>query len=483
MSVIAKKKLTSDGILFCGHNSIEVAGSCIYIRFGNKQILLECGLYQSSKNNYLDSYNVNSAKFKFNPREIDYVFLNHAHIDHSGLIPRLIKEGFTGKIILTSQTAKISELLMNNCCYIIEEEANILSKRYHREYSPIYNYDDVAKTIKLFCTYDDYNNVYQLDDVVSFKWLHNSHCVGATQLVLFLKFGEKNKKILYTSDIGSMKPNNHYVENTEIYEKYVDVVIMESTYGNQKNITKKTRKFDREHLESAVRTIMGRGGTMIFPAFSFSRTQELLTELYEIFGDNNEFIYDVVVDSKLSCEITKLYTKILKDDYKETWKKVISWPNIRLLKEKEESQACISNTKPKICISSSGFCSNGRIVSYLEKYLKDANSMICFSGYTGDNPSYLSYKVQNYKEHKTININKRPIPNRADCISLYTMSSHAGLNDLVRFGSSLKTNKLILVHGDSKAKETLKEHLEKEIYKNNETYKVVCSTKDMVIHL
>lgn len=478
-----KTKLKENGILFCGKNSETVTGSMIYIKFENKQILLECGLHQSSSNSFLDSYRVNTEKFPFKPCDIDYVFLNHAHIDHCGLLPRLVKDGFKGKIILTEPTARISDLLLKNCSFILADEARILSKRYNRDYSPIYNEDDVERTLDFFSIYDEYNKVYKLDDSVSFQWLRNSHCVGATQLQLILTNDISQKRILYTSDIGSLTDKNHYVGVTETPEMYNNLTILESTYGNPKRINKKTRQFDMEHLKVAIETVLERKGSVILPAFSFARSQELLTMLYEIFGDDESFTTPIVVDSMLTCDITNTYQYILDKESLKLWKKVCNWENVKYIKDKIESQACVQDTTPKVVISSSGFCTNGRVLSYLDKYLRDSNSMIIFSGYTGDSDSYLSYRIKNYKDHKTININKKPVPNRADVICLNTLSSHANFDELVKYGSNLHTDKLILVHGDTDAKINLKNKLKESISKNDKTYKVVCSEKDMVIKL
>lgn len=165
---MAKKK-KGDGITFAGMSSNEVTGSCYHIQFAGKQILLECGLYQASSNDYLDSYKINSKKFPFKPSEISYIFVEHCHIDHIGLLPRLIKEGFKGKIILTDKAARIAEALLRNCAFIVADEARILSKRYNRDYSPLYTMDDVERTLGFFYVYDQYNTVFRLDDNVSFQ--------------------------------------------------------------------------------------------------------------------------------------------------------------------------------------------------------------------------------------------------------------------------------------------------------------------------
>lgn len=464
-------------------NAIDVTGSCTYIVFNNKKILLECGLHQSSTNSYLDSYKINSEKFRFDPKEIDYVFICHSHVDHTGLLPRLYKEGCKAKIILNHETALITEALLRNCAFILNDEARILSKRYKREYVPIYTEDDVERVIDFFYEYNNYNLIYTLDNTISFQWVKNSHCPGAAQLVLTLKSEMKTRKILYTSDIGSLNTKNHYVQNTEIYDGFVDMVIMESTYGDNKRNLKKTREFDVEHLRVAINTVIERKGTIIMPAFSFARTQELLTTLYDIFHNDKNFITEIIIDSKLSCEISDLYYQIMDGDDLKLWNRVSSWENVKFVTDKDESLAHVKDKTPKIVISSSGFCTSGRVISYLQEYLKDFNSMIIFSGFVGDNPSYLSYRIKNYDNHKTLTINKIPIPNRADCITMSTFSSHANHDDLLTYGSNLNTNCLVLVHGSTESKETLVRELKDKIYENNKTYNVRASDRDMSIFI
>ena len=480
---MSKKKFKGDGIYFVGQSSEEVTGSQYLVRFGEYQCLLECGLHQSQSNSYLASYKINSEKFKFKPSEIDYLFVAHSHIDHCGLIPRLVKEGFTGQIITTDITASIMKSLLLNSAYLVKEEARVLSKRYGREYSPLYEESDVYNSLELIHTYSEYNKIYQLNDGISFQWLKNSHCIGAAQLQLIFNNKEKTRKVLYTSDIGSLSTNNHYVSNTEIPMMFNDCVIMESTYGDSKRANKKNRAFDVEHLRVAVNTVLERRGTVVLPCFSFSRTQELLTTLYEIYGNDRSFTVPVIIDSMLSCEICKLYSKVLSDEALIAWDPVCQWNNVHFVSDKEESQFWVKNPEPKIVISSSGFCTNGRVVNYLKRYLRDSNSMIIFSGYVGDNPSYLSYRIKHYKDHKCISINKEQIPNRADCITLSTFSSHAGYTDLVEYGSSLNTNKIILVHGSKEGKDCLSEGLQSAISKKDKTFKVVPAFKNMIIHL
>ena len=280
--------------------------------------------------------------------------------------------------------------------------------------------------------------------------------------------------ILYSSDIGALKTNNHYLNNTEIDTRGYRYVIMESTYGLKGRINKKTRSFDLEHLRVAANTVLERGGTLLMPCFSFSRTQQILTSLYELFGNDSSFKYDIIVDSMLSCEISNLYDELLEADNLLLWKKVKAWKNVKFITEKDESIAIVKGHQPKIVISSSGFCTNGRILSYLHEYLSDEKSMVVFSGYVGDN---------NNKENKILKISGDQVENKCDCITLTTFSSHANRNDLIEYGSNLNTEKLILVHGSTEAKNSLKEDLKEAISKNNKTHKVLCASKDMYLKL
>lgn len=479
---MSKKKIKSDGIFFTGKASDDVTGSQYLVKFGQYQILLECGLHQSSKNDYLEGYKINSEKFKFKPSEIDYVFLAHAHVDHCGLVPRLVKEGFHGRIITTHETAAIIKPLLLNSSYILSEEAKILSRRFKREYKPIYEEEDVYKTLSLVSEYDVYDCIFKLNECVAFKWLRNSHCLGAAQLELILTSDTKSRKILYTSDLGSLNTDNHFVIDSEIPRDHFDCAIMESTYGDAKRDSKKSRRFDVYHLQSTIQTTIDRGGTVIIPCFSFSRTQEILTTLFEIFGEDESFKTKIVVDSMLSCDICKLYSSLVDKDA-QLWDEVRRWDNVVYVEDKEESKSWVNNTTPKIVISSSGFCTNGRVVNYIKKYLPDRNSTIVMVGYCGDNSSYLAWRIKNYRKHPFISINKERVANRADCVVLSSFSSHANYGDLVKFGSSLNTNKLVLVHGSQESKLNLATKLKEAISKNNKTYKVLCANRGMIVHL
>ena len=478
-------KKSKNCMIFSGYAANDVTGSEIAINYNGKNILIECGLHQS--NDILEAYNANIQKFPIKASKIDYVFIMHPHIDHIGRLPMLFKRGFSGKIISTQETKIIARNLLINSSYIAESDANYLSKKYHRIYDPLYNKYDVNTVLDFFVTYDINKSVIKLDDTVSFRFFSNSHCVGACSLQLILTNGIETKRITYTSDIGAIHTNNSFVDSLDykgLTETYSDIFIGESTYGEGKRDTKRSRKKDLEILRSTIMNTLENGGTVINPSFSFARTQEMLKCIYDIFKDDEDFgDTEVVVDSMLSVQMCEDYKAVLKGYDLIEWNEILQWKNLKLIKDKNESIANVSDKTPKIVISSSGFCMNGRILEYLKAHIENENDTIIMSGFCGADKSYLGYRIKNAKPNEVIRICGNGYRNSAHLVNLTTFSSHADFRDLCDIYSHLKTNKLILVHGSESAKMTLKDSLQEKIADNNLTYKVVCATKDMIVNL
>lgn len=472
-------------MVFSGYAAKDVTGSEIAINYNGKNILIECGLHQSS--DVLEAYNANIQKLPIKASKIDYVFVLHTHIDHIGRLPILFKRGFSGKIISTPETKIIAKDLLINSSFIAESDARYLSRRYHKSYQPLYDKYDVNTVMDYFTTYDDYNIIHKLDDTVSFQMFKNSHCVGACSLQLILTNGNETKKITFTSDLGAIETNNSFVNSLDfknLTNTYSDFFIGESTYGDGKRDTKRLRSKDLEILKSTVLNTLESGGCVINPSFSFARTQEMLKCLYDLFNNDSSFgDTQVIVDSLLSTQICEDYLSVLKGVDLYEWKRIMSWNNLRFIKDKKDSIANVADKKPKIVISSSGFCMNGRVVDYLKSYIENENNTIILSGFCGSDKSYLGYRIKNANPNEIINIDGKGYRNAAHLVNLTTFSSHADFNDLNKIYSNLKTNKLILVHGSEAAKLNLKSSLDEKISENDKTYKVVCSTKGMTINL
>jgi len=465
---------------FIGEASDDVTGSCVLIETDNKKILLECGLYQD--NTILESYKINSRKFDFKAKEIDYLFLNHAHADHTCLTPKLIKNGFEGKIILTHITAKLIKFLLPDSANIIGKDARYLSKKSGKIVEPLYGEEDVENTFDLMYEYEC-GEIHKLDEEISFRFLHNSHIIGATQLELFIKDeNSRVTKILYTSDLGSMKLKKSFVEDTEFCTK-ANLVITESTYGNaKKNVTKKDREKDIEKIRTVVEQVcIENKGRILIPSFSLDRSQYMLKVLYDLFGKDDKFNIPIIIDSPLTNKITNVYKEVLDGENKKLIEDITSWKNVKFITETDESKACVVDKKPKIVISSSGMLTSGRSVNYLRDFLPNSKDMVIFIGFSSQNT--LASKIKNNKEQRTITIDKVKYPNICGVIDLRSFSSHIQKNELIDYMKNINTEKIVLVHGNKSAKLELKKDLEEELDKMCSTTKVICCHKGMIVKI
>ena len=320
-----------------------------------------------------------------------------------------------------------------------------------------------------------------MDKYISFKWLHNSHIIGAAQLELFLKDENGHtSKILYTSDLGSYKLSSPFVHSTELCTK-ANLAIFESTYGaEEKIITKKDRMKDKEKIKSIVNEVCkSNGGRILIPCFSLDRTQKILKVLYDIFKEDSDFNIPIIVDSPLSCKITDVYKEVLEGDDLDVLSDIINWKNVRFIKDKIDSNICLADKKSKIVIASSGFLQAGRSVSYLKEFLPNSKDMILFVGYAS--LSSLAYKIKNGNENKTISIEGKPYKNRCKIVCLNSFSSHIQRDEIIDYVKGLKCEKLYLVHGSKNAKLKLKNLIEIELEKLNKTTKVICVQKGMSV--
>lgn len=479
---MAKKKNKEEKseitIHYIGNNSIDVTGSCILIKTKHKKILLECGMVQSCGNS-LDDFKINAQPFPFKPKDIDYVFINHGHCDHVGLVPKLINNGFKGRIITSEITANLLKPMLLDSCKIISGDAKALSKQKGKTILPFYNIEDVDKTLDLVYEYD-YNDIYELDSQISFRFLHNSHIIGALQLELFIKNSLGiTKSILYTSDLGSFKVKNHYVDNNDEGNKY-NLIITECTYGKRTQESAPNRDKDLEKIRTCIQeTCMDRHGRILIPVFSLSRSQEILTNLYELYHNDTTFNIPIIVDSPLILEINKVYRHILEGENAELFEKVCNWKNVKFIKSIEASKISMINKSPKIVLSSSGFLIKGRSCEYLKQFVSNENDCIISVGYAPENSTF--GKIKNGIPN--IKIDKREYKVKCRCMALGSFSSHIPRHELLSYMKSLYTDKYVLVHGEEFGKQQFKEDLEKGISEMCRTSIVQCSTKDGVSRL
>lgn len=465
-------------IEFIGNNATGVTGSMILITTDNdKQILLECGMIQSA-NSILD-YKENAKPFPCKAKNIDYLFLNHVHADHLARTPKLVKDGFDGKIIATPITAKLMKPMLLDSANIIRKDSEYISKKRNKDIEPYYNEDDVYNTLDITYEYG-YDKIYTLDDEISFKFLRNSHLIGSAQLELYItKKSGHICKILYTSDLGGTKIKNHYVDDLEFCEK-TNIVISECTYGSKIKDHNINRNKDIEKISTIIDQVCIQDkGRILIPVFSLGRSHQILTDLYMMYGEDKSFNIPIVVDSPLIWELTKLEKQILEGENKILFEKVCNWKNVRFIKDYNESKISVLDRSPKIVLSSSGFLIKGRSVSYLREYIENVRDHVLSVGYAP--PNSVAGKIKNGQKY--ITVDGVSYKNKCGLTVLNSYSSHIQRSELLNYLKTINCEKYYLVHGDMDAKLEFKESLEEELSKMDKTSKVIATNNSTVCSL
>ena len=276
-----------------------VTGSCFYMECNNLKFLVECGMYQGE-----DAEEINKAAFDFNPEEIDYVFVTHAHLDHSGMLPRIVKEGFKGRIITTSATKDLLEIMLYDSAHIQESDTEWLTRKALRAGKPpvipLYTTEDVRNVMSLI-DIKKYGEIFHIGNGIKYRFLDAGHILGSGTLELWFQDSLKEKKIVFSGDIG--KKGNPIVKDP-LNPVEADFIVMESTYGNRLH---KPLKESIDELVDAVKTTLKRGGNVYIPSFAVGRTQDLLYILNNLLRKKRLYNINVYLDSPLAQEATQIY--------------------------------------------------------------------------------------------------------------------------------------------------------------------------------
>jgi len=467
------KKKDKIRIGFIGKNADDVTGSQIIIEVSGRKILLECGLYQC--NNIKEQYKTNSRRLEFRPSEIDYIFLNHLHIDHCGMIPKLYANGCKAKIISPKGTRDLFKVLCRDSAFILSKDVELLCKKYNMKAETIYTEADVEEASKYFCEYD-FGEKIELDNSISFRFVPSGHIINAAQLELWLTNLNHTSKILYTSDLGNISVQKYYVTKFEPVD-HANVVIGETTYGDSnRSFSAKDRVKDLEKMKSVVEsTCIDGHGKVLIPVFSMDRTQNILTYLYDLFGNDDSFDVPILIDSPLSIQITNLYGDLLKGEDLEKLEEVLKWKNIKFVREYEESKGYQKRDEPMVILAASGFMTAGRSKQWAKVLLPSAKNHILFVGYSS--PDSLAGKIKNRSGQKTISIDGKPVPNRCGIVNLLSFSSHIQFNDMLKYYSDINSEKICLVHGEMKGKTKFGEELRNELSRKNKSSKAIIVNK------
>lgn len=466
-------------IHFVGEAANDVTGSCIHIQTPNRQILLECGLFQSCGST-LENYKINNTHFEFKPNDIDYVFVAHNHADHIGLMPKLYKCGSNAKIIAPSGSKQIAEILLKDSANIMFGDATELSAKFKREYQPIYTDSDVGNCLNHYSEYA-FNEIVQLDEYVKFRFLPSGHILNSAQLELWITEGNVTKKIGYTSDLGNVHIKKYYTNQFEPITR-CDVLIGETTYARETRIAnQKMRNKDLEKLEVAIRqTCIEDGARVLIPTFSNDRTQNMLTYLFDIFGHDESFDIPVLVDSPMAIKICNAYSNLLDGEDAQKWKQVLAWKNVRFVADSTDSRGWRESNTPVVVLASSGMMVKGRSTGWAHNMLPKTYDRIIFCGFSAENSLAAIIKKG---EQKTITVSGDKVRNKCQVTDLHSFSSHMQRDSLLKVYGATECEKIILIHGDMNAKIDFAKSLQEEVSKNNHTSKVVVANKGYALSL
>lgn len=465
-----------------GNNATDVTGSCIRFTFLGKTYLCECGAVQGYSLDKCFSLNAQLIN-EINAENLEAIFACHLHMDHMGLIPAITKKkNFHGKVISTYETMELSKLMLLDSAYIMKKDAETLSKTHKGKVKPLYNEEDVYTCYNATEAYD-VDKIYEINENVSFRFLRNSHCLGAVQLELFFKSpSNKVKKVLVTSDLGgdhlSHKP---FITDLE-HCKTANIVFMESTYGCKDRSFSKQDIIDgkKEIKDTILRTIK-RGGKVLLPCFSFARTQEVLKDLYDMFAESGELgDIPVIIDSKLSVEVTQTYKKILEGEDLELINKITDWKNVKMNKNIDGTLMNLSKDSPFIVLSSQGFLQAGRSQLYAKHFLGDRRNSIIFVGYCS--PGSVGGNIMD-DNIKYVKIGDRTYVKECEVKTYSIYSSHMQNRELVNYAKSINCEKIVLVHGSENAKKELQEDIINSLQEMGKTTNIIICKKRLTFEI
>lgn len=440
----------------------EVTGSCHFVSYGNKHFLVDCGMEQGP-----DLY-VNQ-EIPVNASDIDYVFVTHAHIDHSGLLPLLYSHGFRGKIFATRATCELCNIMLKDSAHIQMFEAEWRNRKAKRagkpEVVPLYNMDDAQGVLEHFVPCE-YEKQVEVCEDLTIRFVDAGHLLGSSSIEIWLREEGIEKKLVFSGDIGN---GNHPLIKDPKYIKDADYVIMESTYGDKLHAVPPDYASE---LARVIKETFIRGGNVVIPAFSVGRTQEMLYFLRRIKTEHllPEFEgFEVYIDSPLAVEATNIFHKSVSECFDEEAMELvkkginpISFPGLKTAVTSEESKMINFIPKPVVIISASGMCEAGRIRHHLKHNLWREESTILFVGFQV--PGTLGFNLLNGA--KEVKLFGEQIEVHANIENLPGISGHADKEHLTKWAAAFSENppqKVFVVHGDDEVCNSFASHLRKEL--------------------
>lgn len=460
-----------------------VTGSCHMIETNGKKFLIDCGLYQGT----LTEQILNYEPFPFDISQIDFVILSHAHIDHSGRIPKLYKDGYRNPIYVTKPTMDLCAIMLPDSGHIQEKEIEWVNRKRMRAgkkpEEPMYTIQDAIKSCSLFKTLDYGKQINLTDDVVV-RFLDAGHMLGSAIIEIWITEDNKTEKIVYSGDLGNTE--NSIIRSPDVVDE-ADYLILESTYGDRlhESLTNQSLEF----IKILVDTVE-RGGNVVIPSFAVGRTQEILFEInkhVEKEANNKDYVeklagIPVVVDSPLATNATEVFKNNYEYfnenalSYVLTGDNPIGFKNLKFTASAEESKALNEDKTPKIIISASGMCEAGRIKHHLKHNLWRPESTVLFVGYQAQGS--LGRRI--LSGEKNVKIFGEEIGINCEIKSINSFSGHADQKGLVEWVEKInrKPKRIFLVHGEYEKQQVLS-----EVLKSKTSIEVIIPERDEMYYL
>lgn len=429
------------------------------------QVLVDCGLFQGQK----EWRERNWADLPVPAQEIDAVILTHAHLDHSGWIPRLVKQGFHGPIYATPATIDLCGILLPDSGHLQEEDAAFANKHHYSKHDPalpLYTMQEALQCMTLFRPVQ-FGELKQLSGELSFRFVRAAHILGSGMAEITLLTNGARKQLLFTGDIGRVRNTNiapgHVVHSGPTEGESCDLLVMESTYGNRVH----PHDDPRPELAALIRTTVQRGGSVVVPAFAVERTAKFLFLLKELMENGQVPRVPVHTDSPMAIKAVQVFLKHeeeFSDETKAQIKKYgspLHWPNFYFDTTQDDSKKINESKYPTIIVSASGMVSGGRVLHHLAQRLPDPRNLVLFIGFQA--PGTRGYSIKNGEPE--VKMLGQVVPVRAQVAALEEFSDHADTPELLEWLHTFQhpPKQTYLVHGEPAAASQLRDTMIKDL--------------------
>lgn len=432
-----KKSVTQPTLTFLGAVG-TVTGSKFLVESGNTKVLVDCGLFQGLKELRLR----NRAQLPINPRHIDAVILTHAHLDHSGYVPLLVKNGFRGKVYCTKATFDLCKILLPDSGYLQEEDAKH-AKKYgyskHKDPKPLYTQAEAIKSLGSFFPVEFHAST-KISDDISFTINRAGHILGAGTV----KVVADGRNLVFSGDLG--RPNSPIMGGAERVE-HADYILVESTYGNREH----HEDNPMDTLEEIITKTVNRGGSVVIPAFAVGRSQKILYYIHQLKKQGRIPDVPVFLDSPMSIQVTNLLDDYA-DEHKLTREECFDiYSSTRFTITAKQSKEIAKYHFPSVIISASGMATGGRILHHLEHFAPNHKNTIMFAGFQAAG----TRGRRIIEGEKEIKMHGKMIPIRAEVKVLHNISAHGDSEEILQWlkGFSKPPKKVFIIHGEPKASE------------------------------